>query len=84
MSAVETDPNPDKGLLVVLKPACHTSSIEVKNLMPRCESSLGLHSLPSVSLGNGNYHFRLAVDPIKNAETVKLGSNLKRLEKAIR
>ena len=83
MSAVETDPNPDKGLLVVLKPACHTSSIEVKNLMPRCESSLGLHSLPSVSLGNGNYHFRLAVDPIKNAETVKLGSNLKRLEKAI-
>ena len=84
MSAVETDPNPDKGLLVTLKPASHTSSIEVKNLMPRCESSLSLCSLPTVSLDNGNYHFRLAVDPIKNTtETVKLKSNLKRLEKAI-
>jgi len=84
MSAVETDPNPDKGLLVTLKPASHTSSIEVKNLMPRCESSLALHSLPTVSLDNGNYHFRLAVDPLKNTtETIKLKSNLERLEKAI-
>lgn len=84
MAAVESDPDPDKGLLVTLKPASHTSSIEVKNLMPRCESSLALHSLPTVSLGNGNYHFRLAVDPLKNTtETVKLTSNIKRLEKAV-
>jgi len=82
--AVETDPDTDKGLLVILKPKTATSITKVKELLGSLEVALKLYSLPTVVYKNGNYHFRLAVNPLQNTpETVTLKSNINKLEKSI-
>lgn len=84
MQAVETDPDPDRGLMVRLKPVTAVAVADIEKLMPQLEVFLKLYGLPTVVYKNGSYAFRLAVDkPLTGPGKVKLTNNLKRLETAI-